>query len=75
MSHEVNRRRFIESAAVISGAAGLSRVWGSESAADPEPLHPMGEGQTLHPERVVWVHDPLVTDWKGPGDGLIGTSS
>ena len=70
MSHEVNRRRFIESAAVISGAAGLSRVWGAESAtAEQDPLHPMGKGQGIHPGRVVWVHDPKVTDWKGPGDG------
>ncbi len=70
MTHEVNRRLFIQSAAVIGGAAGLSRVWGAEpAAAEPEPLRPVGEAKGIHPGRVVWVHDPQVTDWKGPGDG------
>jgi hypothetical protein len=35
----------------------------------PEPLKPMGEAKGVHPGRVVWVHDPQVLDWKGPGDG------
>lgn len=70
MSNEVNRRRFIECAAVISGAAGLSRVWAAEAVTDePEPLEPVGEARGINPGRVVWVHDPQVTDWKGPGDG------
>jgi hypothetical protein len=38
-------------------------------AADLERLKPIGEGKGIHPGRVVWVHDPEVTDWKGPGDG------
>jgi len=29
----------------------------------------MGEGKGIHPGRVVWVHDPKATDWRGPGDG------
>jgi hypothetical protein len=70
MSHEVNRRQFIECAAVIGGVAGLSRVWAAEPVAvEPEPLEPVGEGKGIHPGRVVWVHDPKVTDWTGPGDG------
>jgi hypothetical protein len=39
------------------------------SAAVPEPNQPMGEAKGIHPGRVVWVHDPEATDWKGPGDG------
>jgi hypothetical protein len=38
-------------------------------ADEPERLKPIGEGQGIHPGRVVWVHDPEVLKWKGPGDG------
>jgi uncharacterized protein (DUF362 family) len=38
-------------------------------AAEPEGLKPIGEAKGIHPGRVVWVHDPQVLDWKGPGDG------
>jgi len=38
-------------------------------AADLDRLKPVGEAKGIHPGRVVWVHDPEVTDWKGPGDG------
>ena len=34
-----------------------------------ERLKPLGEAKGIHPGRVVWVHDPEATDWKGPGDG------
>ena len=37
--------------------------------ADLERLRPIGDARGTHPGRVVWVHDPDVTDWKGPGDG------
>ncbi len=70
MSHGVNRRQFIECAALIGGAAGLSGAWAAEpAAAEPEPLKPIGRAKGIHPGRVVWVHDPQVTDWQGPGDG------
>jgi uncharacterized protein (DUF362 family) len=39
------------------------------SAADLERLSPIGEAKGIHPGRVVWVHDPAVSDWKGPGNG------
>jgi hypothetical protein len=39
------------------------------SAAETEALAPMGQGRGIHPGRVVWVHDPDATDWKGPGQG------
>lgn len=30
---------------------------------------PMGEGKGIYPGRVVWVYDPKVSNWNGPGDG------
>jgi len=29
------------------------------------PHEPIGQGQGIHPGRVVWVHDPDATDWEG----------
>ena len=70
MASELTRRRFIEHAAAIGGAVGLGRLWAGEPAAnEPQPLKPIGQAKGVHPGRVVWVHDPEVTDWKGPGDG------
>jgi uncharacterized protein (DUF362 family) len=39
------------------------------SAAQSQAPVVMGEGKGIHPGRVVWVHDPNATNWKGPGDG------
>ena len=70
MKGELSRRRFIEQAAVIGGALGFR-----SAAADPtdsdglDRLRPIGVARGVHPGRVVWVHDPGVTDWAGPGDG------
>ncbi|MBI2924757.1 MAG: DUF362 domain-containing protein [Verrucomicrobia bacterium] len=48
----------------------LTNIQNSQVAAqDLERLKPIGEGKGVHPGRVVWVHDPDATDWKGPGDG------
>jgi hypothetical protein len=46
-------------------------VWPAQETqpGDLDRLKPVGEAQGIHPGRVVWVHDPDVTDWKGPGDG------
>ena len=38
-------------------------------AGQPEPLAPLGEGKGIHPGRVVWIHNPAVSDWQGPGHG------
>ncbi len=66
----LDRRGFIKHAAAIGGAAGLTSVWAAQAAAgEPESLKPVGEAKGLSPGRVVWVHDPQVTNWKGPGDG------
>ena len=54
----------------MGGIATLGSVWAGEPAADvAEPLKPIGQAKGIHPGRVVWVHDPQVTDWKGPQDG------
>ena len=38
--------------------------------AEPQSANePIGVARGIHPGRVVWVHDPDATDWKGPGDG------
>ncbi len=45
---------------------------GLRAAAPQEGLdrvRPIGQPKGIHPGRVVWAHDPEVTDWKGPGDG------
>jgi len=45
---------------------------GPATAADPHPVNaPIGTPAGCRPGRVVWVHDPDATDWKGPrsGDG------
>jgi hypothetical protein len=47
-------------------------------AGDPHPVNsPIGTARGVHPGRVVWVHDPEVTDWEGPfqGDGYWWQSS
>lgn len=66
----LNRRGFLKHAAVISGAVGIGTARGAESAAnEPERLRPIGQAKGVHPGRVVWVHDPRATCWKGPGNG------
>jgi len=63
---EISRRGFIRQAAAAGGALAL----GARPSSGPqEPLKPVGKARGLCPGRVVWAHDPQVTDWKGPGDG------
>ena len=70
VEQEVTRRGFLKHTAVVGGVLGLNRIWPAEAVADePERLQPIGEAQGIHPGRVVWVHDPQATDWKGPGEG------
>jgi hypothetical protein len=42
---------------------------GHPSTPGRETNGPVGQAQGIHPGRVVWVHDPQVMHWKGPGDG------
>jgi hypothetical protein len=70
MTVELNRRWFIKHAAAIGSMVGLNPLWGAEPAAEElERLRPIGQPKGIHPGRVVWVHDPQVSDWQGPGDG------
>ncbi|HSJ56460.1 MAG TPA: DUF362 domain-containing protein, partial [Anaerolineae bacterium] len=75
------RERF-KSARAVAGVACLvlgvvGVVWAlgtmpQPARADyaPHPSNqPMGVAQGLAPGRVVWVHDPAVTDWPGPDTG------
>ncbi len=71
MTSEITRRRFIERTALLGGMATVGRAWAGHMVEDAcAPLQPIGRARGIHPGRVVWVHDPEVTDWKGPGDGL-----
>jgi hypothetical protein len=69
MPAKLNRRKFIGHAATAGSVAGLGTLWAAEPAADGLRPQPIGDPKGVHPGRVVWVHDPQVTDWKGPGDG------
>lgn len=60
--HHISRRTLLRGA-----ASGL--VAAVTTAEDREPLKLIGEARGIHPGRVVWAHDPEVTDWKGPEDG------
>lgn len=67
-SPALNRRGFLQQSLALAGgcAAGLQAATAAE---EPDRLRPIGEAKGIHPGRVVWAHDPAVTDWKGPGDG------
>ncbi len=62
---------------LVLAAGGMAVALGTMEApaAAAYPPHaanqPMGVARGLAPGRVVWVHDPAVTDWAGPeGDSL-----
>jgi hypothetical protein len=57
-------------AALVFGVVALTNMPEKVSRAAEQPtLSPVGQGKGIFPGRVVWVHDPEVTNWKGPGDG------
>ncbi len=69
------RRRYI--LGLICVAVSVGAIWLAVAAtgeklllAGPQPVNqPIGEAKGIHLGRVVWVHDPDATDWKGRGDG------
>ncbi len=69
------RRRYI--VGVACAVLSITAVWIAMTVtaeksvlAEPQPVNePMGVAKGINPGRVVWVHDPDATDWKGPGDG------
>ena len=64
----LHRRTFLRQSLVFTGgfAACFPAVTSSLGQGQAKPL---GVAKGIHPGRVVWVHDPEVTDWKGPDDG------
>ncbi len=66
---DVNRRKFLATTAagLALPAVIVPRAAGAEQ---PEGLKPIGRPRGIHPGRVVWIHDPGVTAWEGPGDGF-----
>lgn len=66
----MKRRTFLKLAAAASALPLVPASRAATPLADPpERLKPIGEAKGVHPGRVVWVHDPDVLSWKGPGDG------
>ena len=64
----LGRRAFLRQSLVLAGGCAVY-VRAATAGPAPEPLKPVGVAKGIHPGRVAWVHDPEVTDWKGPGDG------
>ena len=64
----LDRRAFLRQSLTCAGglAVCLPAVTSGRDQSWPKPL---GVPKGIHPGRVVWVHDPEVTDWKGPDDG------
>lgn len=72
MEHLFDRRRFLQQAALVGGMRVGRKALSAEAASTaqkPEAHPPLGKAQGIYPGRVVWVHDPKLTDWQGPGDG------
>ena len=68
--HVMKRHSFSIVIAATAAILALLHLLKVQAATDePERLKPIGEAKGVHPGRVVWVHDPEATDWKGPGDG------
>jgi len=64
-------------------AVSIGSIWLAQSitteevvlADEPTSNAPIGLAKGIYPGRVVWVHDPDATDWKGPGNGYWWESS
>jgi hypothetical protein len=64
----LDRRAFLRRSLACAGglAVCMPAVTSGRDQGSPKPL---GMAKGIHPGRVVWAHDPEVTDWKGPDDG------
>jgi uncharacterized protein (DUF362 family) len=67
-SSALDRRTFLRQSLALAGGCVLCPS-PAPAAEELERLKPIGEAKGIHPGRVVWSHDPEVTDWKGPGGG------
>jgi hypothetical protein len=65
----MNAKLLCLAAAVLCAAASTRLRAEGPAGGDLPRLQPIGEAKGIHPGRVVWVHDPLAINWKGPGDG------
>jgi len=69
------KRRYVP--ALLFAAVSIGALWLAISStgqklmsAEPQKANePIGVPKGIHPGRVVWVHDPDATDWKGPENG------
>ena len=64
----LGRRAFLRQSLAFAGGCAVC-VQAAATAREGESLKPVGVARGIRPGRVAWVHDPEVTDWKGPGDG------
>ena len=64
----LDRRAFLRQSLASAGSLALC-LPAIASGRDPGSAKPLGVAKGIHPGRVVWAHDPEVTDWKGPDDG------
>ena len=60
--------------ALVSGIIAIERmpeklIWANPGVPENAPI---GVGRGVHPGRVVWVHDPNVTNWTFPGSEAYG---
>ena len=62
------RRVFLRQSLTCAGGVVVCFP-GVASGLDQPRSRPLGVARGIHPGRVVWVYDPEVTHWKGPGDG------
>lgn len=64
----LNRRNFLKSGLITVGvlASGEAGFADAPEGTSLFPQHPpLGEGQGIHPGRVVWMHDPASVNWSG----------
>jgi hypothetical protein len=64
----LDRRAFLRQSLASAGSLALC-LPAIASGRDQGSAKPLGVAKGIHPGRVVWAHDPEVTDWKGPEDG------
>jgi hypothetical protein len=64
----LDRRAFLRQSLAVAGGCAVGFP-GILNADDRRERKPLGTARGVKPGRVVWAHDPEVTDWKGPGDG------
>jgi hypothetical protein len=66
--HGLDRRAFLRQSLAVTGGFALFLPAITSGLDQSQPKH-LGVAKGIHPGRVVWAHDPEVTDWKGPNDG------